>query len=317
MLGILSIKNFSLAANEIPLQDGDITTRITPENPEPYQDVTVSLVSFAIDLNKAMIEWQNGSKTVLSGYGKTSYSFKALGPNTVNVIDVTITPPDSLEKITKRVTVAPSEVELIWEGVDSYTPPFYRGKSFPSAGGRIKVVAVPNTTSIKQGKGSVSYTWKSGDKTIEGVSGYNKDSFVFTNSEVASREKISVRAESIDGNYAATNTIEIPIINPKIVFYKKSPSEGISYSNALGNEATFIGDEMTVVAEPYFLSLRGREGNFTYAWKINGESIPTPSTKTELTVRPTERGGYATISLTLENLRTLFQKVTSELKLNL
>jgi hypothetical protein len=78
-----------------------------------------------------------------------------------------------------------------------------------------------------------------------------------------------------------------------------------------------IEDEMTIVAEPYFLSFKGNENNFTYSWQINGETIDTPSRKTELTVRPSSRGGYANISLTLENLSSLFQKVTGNLKINL
>jgi hypothetical protein len=98
-----------------------------------------------------MIQWQSGSNIVLSGYGKTSYSFKASGPNTITIIDVVIGIPGSIDNIKKRIAITPSEVELMWEGVDSYTPPFYRGKSFPSAEGLIKVVAIPNTSVIKHG----------------------------------------------------------------------------------------------------------------------------------------------------------------------
>jgi len=74
---------------------------------------------------------------------------------------------------------------------------------------------------------------------------------------------------------------------------------------------------MTIVAEPYFLSLKGHENNFIYSWQINGERIATPSKKTELTIRPTSRGGYATIDVVIENLNELFQKVSNQLKLNL
>jgi hypothetical protein len=65
------------------------------------------------------------------------------------------------------------------------------------------------------------------------------------------------------------------------------------------------------------LALDGNEVNFSYNWKINGETIDTPSKKTELTVRPAERGGYATIDLVMENLNFLFQKVAGKLNLTL
>lgn len=307
----------SFAANEIAVQEGDISATLIPENPQPYQDVTITLSSYATDLNKAMIQWQIGSNIVLGGYGKTSYSFKALGPDAITLIDVSIAVPGSVEKVNKRIVINPSEVELIWEGVDSYTPPFYRGKAFPSPEGLIKVVAIPNSNTIKQGKGSITYTWKSGDNTVQGASGYNKDSYVFQNSELNDSEKVTVTAESVNGQYSATNTVEVPITQPKIVFYKRSPTEGILYNQALTDESFISEDEVTVVAEPYFLAFKGKEAVFSYKWKINGSPIETPSKKTELTIRPAARGGYATIGLGLENLNTLFQKVTSQVKINL
>lgn len=306
-----------MAINEIMPQESDVTATLIPENPQPYDDVTINLTSYATDLNKAMIQWQSGSNIVLSGYGKTSYSFKASGPNTITIIDVVIGIPGSIDNIKKRIAITPSEVELMWEGVDSYTPPFYRGKSFPSAEGLIKVVAIPNTSVIKKGRGNITYTWKAGDNTVQGVSGYNKDSYVFQNSELNDTEKVSVTAESIGGEYNATNSVEIPITAPKIIFYKKSPTEGILYNEALTDGVFMKDDEFTVVAEPYFLALKGNEGSFNYIWKINRDEISTPSKKTQLTIRPASRGGYATIGVTLENLSTLYQKVVGELKINL
>lgn len=317
ILGVLYVSHVSYALNEIMPQESDVNVEIIPENPQPYDDVTVTLSSYATDLNKAMIQWQSGGKVALSGYGRTSYSFKAQGPNTITIINVTIGIPGAIDKIEKRITINPSEVELIWEGVDSYTPPFYRGKSFPSQEGLIKVVAIPNTAVIKQGKGSITYTWKSGDNTVQGASGYNKDAYIFKNSELNDIEHVSVTAESIDSQYTAKSTIDIPISSPKIIFYKKSPTEGILYNQALTDDTFMSEDEFTIVAEPYFLALEGNESAFNYDWKINGNSIQTPSKKTELTIRPADRGGYATIGLTMENLNTLYQKVVGQLRINL
>ncbi len=316
ILSLLYIWKFSFATNEINPQESDIIATVIPENPQPYQDVTITLSSYATDLNKAMIEWQSGSNTVLSGYGKTSYSFKTLGSNTITIFDIAITVPGSIDTINKRIAINPSEVSLTWEAVDSYTPPFYRGKSFPSPESLIKVIATPNTNTIKQGKGNISYTWKSGDNTVLSASGYNKDSYVFKNSELNDSDKVTVTAESVDGQYNATNTIEIPITTPKVIFYKKSPTEGVLYGQALTNDTFMTEDEATIVAEPYFLPIKGNEDNFTYSWKINDKDIDTPSKKTELTVRPASRGGYATISVIYENLNTLYQKASGQIKLN-
>ncbi len=317
LLSIFFVSKYSSAAIEIPIQDSDISVETIPENPEPYQDVTIKISSYATDLNKAKIDWQNNSKLILSGIGKTSYSFKALGPNSALIFNIAITPEGSINKINKQVAIKPSEIDLLWEAVDGYTPLFYKGKSFVSAEGIVKVVGIPNTNTIKSGKGSMSYSWKSKDSNVAGASGYNKDSYVFKNNELNSQEEITVTASSVDGQYDATKKIIIPIISPKIIFYKKSPADGILYNKALIDDTFVEENEITVVAEPYFLALKNKENAFTYNWKINGEGITTPTKKTELTIRPSARGGYATISIVMEDLKSFFQKVTGQLKLTL
>ena len=308
----------SRASLEIGLQDSDINVSTSPENPQPYQDVTINISSYSTDLNKAMIEWKSGKNTVLSGYGKTSYSFKALSPNTSTTFNVSITTVDG-DQVTKQVIISPSEIDILWEGVDSYTPPFYRGKSFISSSGIIRAVAIPNTDTIVSGKGNITYTWKNNDVTVEEASGYNKNSYVFPNSKLNTNENVTVTASSINSQYNATNTITIPIVSPNIIFYEKSPTEGILYNQALTDNSSMDANEneMTIVAEPYFSAWRGKEDKFSYKWQINGEDIDTPSNKTELTIQPTSRGGYATISFIMENLNSLFQKASGQFKLNM
>ena len=318
ILGILNIPYFSDADDmQIQVQSEEINAETIPSNPQPYDDVTINLSSYATDLNRAIIIWQSSSGTVLSGIGKTSYSFKAGGADSSTVFNINITPVGSMSSISKSVVITPSEVEIMWESVDGYTPPFYKGKSLPTAGSLIKVVAIPNTSAVKSGSGSVSYTWKNGDTAVLDASGYNKNSYIFKNSMFDDKSSVSVTAQSVDGSYQAVNTINIPIFTPKLIYYEKSPAEGIYYNNALSTETTLTGDEFTLVAEPYFISLKGHENNFDYTWKINGDLIDTPSKKTELTVRPTSRGGYATIYLLMENASELFQKVSSQLKINI
>ncbi|MDE2030676.1 MAG: hypothetical protein KGI58_00215 [Patescibacteria group bacterium] len=316
ILCIVSIPSYSKAIDGIGLQESDITASTQPENPEPYQDVTISLVSYATDLNKATIEWRSGSKVLLSGIGRTNFSIKAPGPNVTAVYTATITPVGDTNSITKQIIISPSDIEVLWESVDGYTPPFYKGKSFASPESLIKVVAIPDTSAVKSSSNLV-YTWKNNGKTIQSASGYGKDSYIFANNELNRSEEITVSASTVDGSYNATKTINIPIIDPKIVFYKRSPTDGVLYNSALVNDVFMSGDEFTIVATPYFLATLGNEDKFTYSWQINGNSISTPSKKTELTVRPSSRGGYATIGVTMENLNTFFQKVTGQLKINL
>jgi hypothetical protein len=317
MVSLLSIPSFSFAEMQVNTQEDEIIVTISPKNPQPYEDVSISISSYATDLSKAVISWQMDSKIVLSGIGKTDYSFKASGPNTTNTFNITIKPVGSVSTITKNVSISPSEIELLWESIDGYVPPFYKGKALPSRGSVIKAVAIPNTDTIKSGSGNVSYSWKNNDNAVTDASGYNKNSFVFSNDLFDTENMITVIASSVSENYNAERTITIPSYSPKVIFYKKSPTEGTLYNNALNSDTIFTGDEMTMVAVPYFLAIKGSEDAFNYNWNINGDPIATPFKKTELTIRPTARGGYADISVTFENISKLFQKVTGQLKLTL
>jgi hypothetical protein len=309
--------SFSIAESEITIDESDIEVQMWPEIPEPYKNVDIKLISYATDLNKANIEWKIGSGVVLSGYGKINYSFTTPGDGSITNITISIIPTNSLTKVIKQIVIKPAEIEVFWEAVDGYTPLFYKGKSFVSSEGYIKAVAIPNSSTIKYGKGNISYKWSKDDTTVQSASGYNKDSYVFENSSLKTSESISLSASSIDGSYNAVKNLEIPIYSPKVIFYKKSPTEGIMYNAALSSNSVFSEEEMTIVAEPYFLAIKDNEDFYNYKWKINGETIDTPLKKKELTVRPTSRGGYANISVTFENMSKLFQKVTGALKLSL
>jgi hypothetical protein len=317
ILNILSMPSFSVADLQIDVQEGEISVETIPNNPQPYGDVTINITSYATDLNKAIIVWTGDKGVILSGIGETSYSFKTGGPNTSNTFNIKITPVGSMNTINKKIVINPSEVDAVWESVDGYTPPFYKGKTLPTSGSTIRVVAIPNTDTIKSGIGSMAYIWSNTNETKLDASGYNKSSYTFKNSMFDNINEIKVVASSVNGDYGAESTIEIPVYPPKVLFYKKSPTEGILYSKNLDNNYVFSEDEMTIVAVPYFLATKGVSFNFNYSWDINGDPIKTPKKKTELTIQPASRGGYADISITIESVSDLFQKVIGQLKLTL
>lgn len=316
-IGILTVPSILFAEPQILVQDNEISYEMIPNNPEPYEQVSVKLTSYATDLDKAVISWQNStSGVVLSGIGKTYLTFNAPGPDEVVYFDIVINPIGQSSTIRKRIVLNPSDIDLIWESVDGYVPPFYKGKSLPSIGGVIKVVAIPNSATITSGIGSIDYTWKNSDKTMESISGYNKNSYIFKNSLFDDINNIEVQASSVSGNFNATKRIEIPTYNPYLIFYKKSPTDGILYNNGIVKEFNLEEDQATFVASPYNLAIGNNNNLFDYTWYINGEVATTPR-KNEISIRPTSRGGYVEIGLQVENLRELFQKVTSVFSVNL
>jgi hypothetical protein len=300
---------------DIKVQSGDINIEMIPDNPEAYSEVTINLSSYATDLNRANIEWKIANKLVLGGIGRTSYTFTTGGVNTTTIVNVSIVPDDGIP-ITRQIIVRPSEIEMLWQAVNSYTPAFYKGKALPVQESVIKVVAFPNTINVaKANKKNMVYTWKLNDSAAQGTSGYGKDSFTFENNILKNTEHVTLSASMINNIYNATGMLDINIEKPKLLFYKKSPINGILYDEALANNVTMAEDEMTVVAEPYFMNRDSSD--LEYNWKINNESIETPRKRTELTIRPASRGGYALIALSIESMTRLFQSVTNSIRVDL
>lgn len=317
MIGMIIFPFATNADPQIMVQEEEISFEIIPANPEPYDEVTIILNSYAADLDKAIISWQNSAGFVESGIGKKSITFQAPGPDSLTYFDVSISIVGQTTTIKKRIIINPSDIDLMWESVDALTPPFYKGKALPTTGSVLKVVAVPNSNTITSGIGSIDYTWKNSDDTIEEVSGYNRNSYIFKNSLFDKTSNIEVLASSVSGNYSASKKIEIPTFNPVLNFYKKSPTDGILFNIALTEDYLMIEDQATFVAYPYYLAMKENNRAFDYKWFINDSEIATPDKKSEITIRPTSRDGYIDVGLRIENLQELFQKVTNNFIINL
>jgi hypothetical protein len=319
-----TIKLFSLAiiifgcsvvfsANQIPLTESEVMVEISPKNPIPLQNVTIKISSYSADLNRATITWKSESGVVSSGIGKTSYTFKAPEANISTSFTINISTPSD-GTVVKKINIRPSDIDVFWESTNGYTPPFYKGKSFPITNGSVKVVAIPNF----QSKRGFSYVWRNQNTTKSNQSGYDKSYYIFNNSMFDEVNQVAVTATSVSGDYVGQKSVEIKVYKPEIIFYKKDPIWGVDYNKALVSvfELEDEEEEITIVAEPYYFPIEEDPDKFIFDWKINNKTITTPTNKKELSIRPTSRDGYAIISLNISRLNEMFQKSFNSLKIN-
>lgn len=306
--------NLSISKTYAETRPVDILATVTPENPKPYEDVTITLESYSTDLNRALIEWKSGEKIFLKNTGVKDFSFKMGALGTKSLIDIKITTAEG-DIVQKRIILSPADMDILWQAINSYVPPFYKGKALPPKEGQVKVIAIPSGQKGFQANNS-TYNWKLNDTTQQDQSGYKKNNFVFTlTNEV--EDVVEVVAIPVSDGSNSTGTLKISGVNPQLLFYKKEPTEGIYYNRILNQEIPMERDEITIKAEPYFIGDIQNPQSHTYEWKINGETIPTPKKRNILTIRPTARGGYAQIKLNIENTLKLFQSATQSLKINL
>ena len=295
----------------------EINVSMLPENPGPNQPVSISLTSFATDINNANITWKIDGKTQKQGIGEKAFSFTAGAMGKETRIDITAVTAEG-ETINKTVVINPSTVDLIWQS-DGFVPPFYKGKSLFSHQDRVTVIALPHITS---GGGELSaknlvYKWKNNDNVMEASSGYGKNSYTFDASLISRPVDIEVDITSPDTGDTAVTDITLSPIDPSIVFYQKNPLYGIEFQKALtGTVFLDSSKEITVTAMPfYFGAVSPSSSNLTYTWSINGSPVNNTSSQTEVFRQKEGTSGASNISLSIENSSKILQSASESFNL--
>ena len=306
---------FVLPVSVYAVSQSSILVSVAPENPAPDEDVTITINSYASNLDTVFISWSVDGKSVLSGVGKKSFSLKAPSAGSETSVVAAVYLPDG--EIDKRIIIKPFVMILLWQTDDSYTPPFYRGKALPTPESQIKIVAMPeirNGTSLIKPK-NMTYSWKKDYTNNVDGSGYGKDSFVFVNDYLESSTTIDVAASTIDQKSSSSASIAVETTDPKIMFYKKDPKLGTVWEHALFDGHKVVGDE-TIEASPYFISPKDlRIPILTWNWAVNDSAVETIGINKNLIPLKVQPGvsGTAKINLEISSKYKIFATTNKEL----
>lgn len=317
-LSICLIAVFGLFGTTVQAaSSSSILVNIMPPNPSPYEDVAISLNSYANDLDSVLINWSVNGKSVLSGIGRKLFSLKAPAAGAETIVTAIIALPAG--NIETRMIIRPSVMVLLWQANDSYVPPFYKGKALPSADSEIKVVAMPE---VKISSGlidpkNMTYAWKKDYTNDQGASGYGKNFFLYTNDYLEDSNSISVVASTVDQKYSSQASIAIGTAQPKILFYKNDNSLGTIWEKILANPHKIQGDE-TVVAIPYFISPKEIQNpRLIWNWFINDIIVNVLGFKKNLLPLKVQAGtsGISKLKLEIENRDKIFQTTSKEINI--
>ena len=302
MLGLFS---FLLPASIFAQSNGTVISS-SPKTVRADEDFSVSLTSSDIDLDRAKITWYLNGKLGLEGIGKRGFSSRTGQVGTYFRIKAEIETPSG-KIVTRNITVQPQEIDFLWRS-NSYTPAFYEGRSLAPSAGFVVVTAMPN---IADADGNILdpedliYTWRQRGITLGNASGYGQNTVVLENAQVPERLlQLSVSVSNRNNTVSATKSINIPLTEPRILFYEKHPLEGVLHSKILRN-FEFEKDELVVKAEPYFFSVDDyRNDLLTYEWTISGRRVEEKElgeNKSEIVFRREGTEGIAKIFLEIVN----------------
>lgn len=298
------------------LRSTDLVLTLSPAFPSPNQNVTATLASYVTSLDKAKISWSINGQESNSGIGKKSFSFTTLSAGSSMNLVANIETVDG-ENVQKSILINPGDIDMLWEAVDAYVPPFYKGKKLAPTQGYFKVVAIPNLTTStgKVDPNNLSYTWTRDGNGQPNSSGWGKNAFTFKNSYLDTVNEVEVEISSISGNSNAYSKINLQTVKPKILFYQKDPVFGVKWEKALNNGFKINPEGETLIVEPYFFSPKNlSSSDLSFKWFINNQQIETPNPKNILSVKlESTQSGSAKINIAIENIRTLFQSMEKEL----
>jgi len=300
------------------LNNTDVTLTLSPENPTPGQEVKAALVSYVFDLNKSNITWMLNNQVVAVGIGRKNFTFNVGELGTQTTLNISIDTIDG-QSIKKNINLTTSDIDMLWEAVDAYRPPFYKGKTLGGREGTFKVVAIPSigTQNSRVSPNNLSYVWEKNDDGQPTASGWGKTSFTFKNSYLDLVDEIKVKASDITGKINTEAKINLQGVNSKILFYKNNPTLGINFENALSNGFTLSKDGEDLVAVPYFFSPKTlKNDNVEITWTL-GNRVVQGNKKNELRIRPEEgKTGSSKIKVFITNTKSLFQEVEKEINVN-
>lgn len=292
------------------LSDTGLTLGVQPLFPEANQIFTVKLAGDT--QNRTALSWFINGVEQIAYKNRTTLTTQAGEIGVVQNITAKVT-LQSGDIIDVKHTVTSNRVDLLVEA-DTVVPPFYKGRSLPSSGSNVQATALV-FTKPQQPQNAFVYVWKLNGQIQNGGGVLGDNTFSFTPS-FEDRATLEVSVLGKDGVVIAQDSQIIPIVKPELVFYEKNPLRGQLFT-ALKDAYLFIGDEITVRAEGYFMSKNLLGTTILREWKVNNKVVQSDEAEpNELTLHNEGKTGSSKVSFHVRNLSQLLQGVERSITIN-
>ncbi len=248
-----------------------LSITFSPQYPGPNEFVDIDINSYQTDLDKSEISFYVNGTFNSGGVGVKSFSFLTGEVGETSNILIRIDKPNG-SRTEKRYSITPGEINLYYEP-QTYTPPFYKGRSEFSNQSDLKIFALANFVD-NQGnaipKNEIVYTWKINGEIKQRESGVGRDVYYYRSNLIPEPVQIILEASPINSQQISRVFGSITPSEPLILIYEKNPIYGTIFSQDIKEGSISGREEIEVTAIPYFfdediLSI----GEFE--WFLNGK----------------------------------------------
>lgn len=212
--------------------------------------------------------------------------------------------------VTIPETVASNKIDLIVEA-ETYTPYFYQGRSEPTAGNNIRLVALV----FDQNLTPANFQWKVGNQSFTTETPVLEIELPNIGTETSATVSIS----DTDGVNLGSATEIIQFTKPKILFYENNDLRGTS-KMAIKDNYILIGAETGIKAEPYFFGQQAILTSTVGNWTTNNINIiKTNDWRYISLVKPDEVGDISNgkASLDIRNSANINESLTGSVNINI
>ncbi len=272
------------SAQVASVNDGKLSITLNPRIPGPDTQVTARVENYAINIDRAPISWTTSDGQKKQGVGESYFTFTTTKTGVRQQITASVTTPSGVV-LSQTISITPAAIDLLVEA-DTYTPPFYKGRSLFTHQSSVTVSAIPeilsNGTALNPN--TLFFTWEKNNKVLQQASGMGKNSISFVGSVVSQPFLVTVTAESLTSGVIARKQITVEPHTPQVVVYENNPVYGSVFEKAVANTFLFDREEVGLTAIPYFFSVKTRsDGNLLFTWMENDKEIADPSLGSDLT----------------------------------
>lgn len=286
-------------AQLVGISENDVSIGISPENPGPRDPVTVTIETYSFNLDTANTKWYVNNNLAQEGKGLKTLTFQTGNLGQTSSVRIVI---DSEQgQVIKNISINPSIVTIVWEA-DTYTPPFFKGKSLFSHQSTITFMAQPQI--LVGGRvlnpTNLIYTWSKDGTVLGSQNGYSKQTLTLTGSVISRSMKVMVDVQDPTSGATASGIIQVNPVEPEILMYIADPLYGIQYNKAMKGTFSLTEREVTLTTVPYFFTTTGNSGenSVSYNWSINGNTISDgQNTRTRVFRKVGELFGVSSINV--------------------
>lgn len=282
---------------------------VSPQMPEPGSVVTVSVNDFSIPGSATNIVWRVNDVVRTNQTNKRSIQVTAGDIGETVTVAATITMSRG-QTITLDTAITASRLTLIVEPFTT-APSWYKGRSLPSVGSRVRVVAIPQTGDATAPEDYL-YNWKFNNAVQDSGAVRGQFSNVFT-MPFGQEAVLTVDVSNTEGTVVARRSIVIPNQEPEVYFYPLNLLRGIG-DVALTPTTPLLGSETTIRAETFHMGKDAGGQDLNYEWRVNGRTVQNPNQDQQtITLQNGGGSGEFRVDFRVRNTRDLVQSAQNSI----